>query len=106
MVNADRIRALRHAREVVGDLRWRGMTVPPIYASMAEEFQALVRSGAYAAWVASAQKAGREARPLRRLRPLLPRPGVATVHTAGDMGDRSARSGPMYRPGNGGGDRG
>jgi hypothetical protein len=56
MVNDDTIRALRHAREVVSDLRWRGMTVPPIYASMAEEFQALVRSGAYAAWVATADK--------------------------------------------------
>ena len=33
------------------------MTVPPIYTSMAEEFQALGRSGAYAAWVASPQKA-------------------------------------------------
>ena len=56
MVNGDRIRALR-TREVVSDLRWRGMAVPPIYTSMAEEFQALVRSGAYAAWVASAEKA-------------------------------------------------
>jgi hypothetical protein len=104
-VNADRIRALRHAREVVADLRWQGMAVPPIYASMAEEFQELVRSGAYAAWVASAQKAGREARPLRRLRPLPPRPGVAMVHAAGDMGGGSAHSGPMYRPGTGGGER-
>ena len=58
-MNDDTIRALRHTREIVSDLRWRGMTVPPIYASMAEEFQALVRSGAYAAWVASAQKANR-----------------------------------------------
>jgi hypothetical protein len=58
-VNDDTIRALRHAREIVSDLRWRGMTVPPIYASMAQEFQALVRSGAYAAWVASAEKAGK-----------------------------------------------
>jgi hypothetical protein len=57
MVNDDRIRALRHAREVVCDLRWRGITVPPLYTTMAEEFQALVRSGAYAAWVASAAKA-------------------------------------------------
>jgi hypothetical protein len=59
MVNGDRIRALRHAREVVYDLRWRGMTVPPLYTSMAEEFQALVRSGAYAAWVASSEEASR-----------------------------------------------
>jgi hypothetical protein len=57
MVNGDRIRALRYAREVVSDLRRRGMTVPALYTSMAEEFQALVRSGAYAAWVASAEKA-------------------------------------------------
>jgi hypothetical protein len=56
MVNGARIRALRYAREVVDDLRWRGMTVPPIYATMAEEFHAMVRSGAYAAWVTAAQK--------------------------------------------------
>ena len=59
MVNGDRIQALRYAREVVSDLRWRGMTVPPIYTTMAEEFHALVRSGAYAAWVTAAQKATR-----------------------------------------------
>jgi hypothetical protein len=58
-VNDDTIRALRYAREVVADMRWRGMAVPSVYASMAEEFQALVRSGAYAAWVASAAKATR-----------------------------------------------
>jgi hypothetical protein len=58
-VNGDRIRALRYAREVVSDVRWRGMTVtvPPLYASMAEEFQVLVRCGAYTAWVASFDKA-------------------------------------------------
>jgi hypothetical protein len=55
-VNNDSIRVLRHAREIVDDMRWRGMTVPPCYASMAEEFQALVRSGAYATWVATSQK--------------------------------------------------
>jgi hypothetical protein len=59
MVNGDRIRALRYAREVVSDLRWRGMTVPALYTGMAEEFHALVRSGAYTAWVASAEKASR-----------------------------------------------
>jgi hypothetical protein len=53
MVNGDRIRALRYAREVVLDMRWRGMSVPLLYISMAEEFQGLVRSGTYAAWVAS-----------------------------------------------------
>ena len=52
MVNGDRVRALRYAREVADDLRWRGMAVPPVYAGMAEEFRALVRSGDYAAWVA------------------------------------------------------
>jgi hypothetical protein len=56
-VSGDGIRALRYAREVVWDMRWLAMTVPPLYASMAEEFQALVRSGAYAAWVASFHKA-------------------------------------------------
>jgi hypothetical protein len=59
MVNGNRIRALRYAREVVSDMRWRGMTVPALYTSMAKEFQALVRSGAYTAWVASAEKASR-----------------------------------------------
>ena len=58
-MNGDQIRALRHAREIVSDMRWRGMVVPPIYTSMATEFQALVRSGAYAAWVASAGKAAK-----------------------------------------------
>jgi hypothetical protein len=56
MVDDHRIRALRYAREVASDMRWRGMTVPPVYTSMAEEFQALVRSGAYAAWVASSTR--------------------------------------------------
>jgi hypothetical protein len=58
-VNGHRIRALRHAREIATDMRWLGMTVPSIYTSMAEEFQALVRSGAYAAWVATSYKARR-----------------------------------------------
>jgi hypothetical protein len=59
MVKGDRIRMLRHAREIVCDMRWLGMTVPPIYTSMTEEFQALVRSGAYAAWVATFGKGAR-----------------------------------------------
>jgi hypothetical protein len=54
-VSSDSIRALRHAREIVDDMRWLGMTVPPCYTSMAEKFQALVRSGAYATWVATSQ---------------------------------------------------
>jgi len=31
--------------------------VPPVYASMAEEFRALVRSGGYAAWVSGLDEA-------------------------------------------------
>lgn len=58
-MNGDTVRALRHAREIVDDLRWLGMAVPAVYARMTEEFQTLVRSGAYADWVASAQKAAR-----------------------------------------------
>ena len=52
-MNGDSVRALRHAREVAADLRWRGMAVPRVYEDMAGEFQELVRSGAYAAWVAA-----------------------------------------------------
>jgi hypothetical protein len=57
MLNGDTIRALRHARDIASDMRWHGITVPLIYTCMAEKFQALVRSGAYAAWVASSEKA-------------------------------------------------
>jgi hypothetical protein len=56
-VNGDTVRALRHAREIVYDMHWCGMTVPAVYAHMTQEFQALVRSGVYAAWVATSQKA-------------------------------------------------
>ena len=52
-MNGDRIRAERHARELVADMHWRGMPVPPLYVRMAAEFQDLVASGDYAAWVAS-----------------------------------------------------
>jgi hypothetical protein len=52
-------RALRHAREIVYDMRRLGMAVPPVYARMTEEFQTLVRSGAYTDWVASSQVAAR-----------------------------------------------
>lgn len=58
-MNGDTVRALRHAREIVYDLRWRGMAVPPVYARMTEEFETLVGTGAYADWVASAQNAPR-----------------------------------------------
>ena len=55
-MTADHIRACRNAREIVGEMRWREMTVPPLYARMADEFQDLVRSGDYAAWVTASQK--------------------------------------------------
>jgi hypothetical protein len=55
MVTGDELKALRHAREIVADMCWRGMTVPPLYAHMAGEFEDLVRSGEYAAWVAANQ---------------------------------------------------
>jgi hypothetical protein len=54
-VSGERIRALRHAREVVDDLHWRGMAVPVLYANMADEFQAVVRNGAYAVWLAGSE---------------------------------------------------
>jgi hypothetical protein len=52
-VNGDRIRAERHAREIVADMHWSGMVVPPLYARMAAEFQDLIHTGDYAAWVAT-----------------------------------------------------
>ena len=55
MVTGDRLKARRHAREIVADMHWRGMTVPPLYARMADEFQDLVRSGDYAAWARANQ---------------------------------------------------
>jgi hypothetical protein len=55
-VNRYEIKARRHARELVYDLRWQGISVPPIDAHMADEFQDLVRSGDYAAWVAANQQ--------------------------------------------------
>jgi hypothetical protein len=55
MMTGDGLKARRHAREIVAELRWCGMTVPPLYAHMASEFQDLVRSGDYAAWVAANQ---------------------------------------------------
>ena len=56
-MNGDTVRALRYAREVVDDLHWHRMAVPPVCASMAEEFRVLVRSGGYAAWVAGRDQA-------------------------------------------------
>ena len=59
-MNGDRVRALRHAREVVDDLRWHHMAVPPVYATMAGEFSTLVRSGEYAAWLAGPARPRRD----------------------------------------------
>ena len=56
MGTADELKARRHAREIVGEMRWRGMSVPALYVRMADEFQDLVRSGDYAAWVTASQK--------------------------------------------------
>jgi hypothetical protein len=53
MVDGQRIRALRRANDIVGDMRWRGMAVPVLYAHMAEEFHAVVQSGDYVAWLAA-----------------------------------------------------
>jgi hypothetical protein len=48
-MSGDRISALRHAREIAEELRRHGMAAPPTYASMAHEFQDLVRTRGYAA---------------------------------------------------------
>jgi hypothetical protein len=70
-VNGDRVRAERRARELVADMHWRGMVVPPLYTRMAAEFRDLVASGAYAAWVASGGSPARPpSRPRRAVRPM------------------------------------
>ena len=73
-MNGERIRAERHARELVADMHWRGMVVPPLYTRMAAEFQDLIASGDYAAWVATGPSTGRTPRPTSRLRPMSPSP--------------------------------
>jgi hypothetical protein len=67
-LNGDHIRARRHARELVADMHWRNLPVPPLYARMAAEFQDLVNSGEYAAWVANGDGGG--TRGTRAVRPL------------------------------------
>ena len=57
-MNGDRIRAERHARELVADMHWRGMPDPALYTHMAAEFHDLVASGDYAAWVATGGRDG------------------------------------------------
>ena len=67
-MNGDRIRAERHARELVAEMHWRGMPVPALYTHMAAEFKDLVASGDYAAWVATEGRDGTRREP----RPALP----------------------------------
>ena len=55
-MNGYEVKARRRAREIVQDMRWHDMTVPPLYGHMACEFQEMVRSGEYAAWVAANQR--------------------------------------------------
>ena len=69
-MTADGIRARRHARELVADMHWRGITVPPLYARMAAEFHDLVASGDYAAWIAAGAGPGSpRTRAVRHLTP-------------------------------------
>ena len=64
MATGDGLKARRHAREIVADMRWCGMTVPSLYAHMASEFEDLVRRGDYAVWVAANQTPARLGRKL------------------------------------------
>ena len=73
-MTADHIRACRNARELVADMHWWGLPVPPLYARMAGEFHDLVASGDYAAWVATGPSTGHTSRPTRRVRPMRPSP--------------------------------
>jgi hypothetical protein len=97
----DKVRALRFAREIAFDLRWRGMPVPWVYTHMADEFQDLVRSGAYAAWFATPMDDG----PPRDGPLTMPRPGSLVVMTtapapaaAGSGRSRTLRSSRQVRP--------
>ena len=65
-MNGYEVKARRHARQIVQDMRWHDMTVPPLYGHMAREFQELVRSGEYAGWVAGNQPTTPVAGTLRR----------------------------------------
>jgi hypothetical protein len=85
-VTSDQIKARRLAREIVQDLRWQGGTMPPLYTRMAREFQELVASGDYAAWVASGPRtaAPRDRRVTRHARqtragPFAARPRLITA---------------------------
>lgn len=100
-MNGYEIRARRRAREIVDDLRWRGMAVPTLYDRMAHEFQDLVRSGDYATWLTTAQRgAGLQAgggaghAPLRRPRATRAARG-AQLASAGQAAVADL-SGPLY----------
>lgn len=73
-MTGDHIRACRNARELVADMHWRGLPVPPLYVHMAAEFQDLVASGEYAAWLASGDGARGSSRRSRAVRPMVPGP--------------------------------
>jgi hypothetical protein len=80
MVTADALTARRHAREIVDELRWCGMPVPALYVRMADEFQDLVRTGDYAAWVTASQRPAvmdRRSHVADALGPMLPDPPAA-----------------------------
>lgn len=62
-MTADHIRAVRTARALVADMHWRGLPVPPLYVRMAGEFQDLVASGDYAAWLATGALPGAGSQP-------------------------------------------
>ena len=81
-MTADHIRACRNARELVADMHWRGLPVPPLYARMAGEFHDLVASGVYAAWLAPEPPGPRPSR----------RPSARPLHRPGWVRDRSAGS--------------
>lgn len=91
-MNGYEIKARRHARELVDDLRWQGISVPPIYAHMADEFQDLVRSGNYAAWWRQPA-----ARPVRRTTALN---GISVLKQPSRSGSqRATRGAQPARPG-------
>jgi hypothetical protein len=105
-VNGDEVKARRHAREIVQDLRWHGMTVPPLYGHMAWEFQELMRSGEYAAWVAANQQttpvaervhmggiAGRSQPSLSKPARVAPGPQPVRAHVRGMQGLRPLTDG-------------
>ena len=69
-------------------MHWRGMVVPPLYTRMAAEFQDLITSGDYAAWVASVRRTGHTSRPARRVRPMGAKPDLNAAVRGGAAGQR------------------